>query len=61
VDLETSDWIAIIGILLATILGIIALFKKGAKSTNLNVSQNSGHLSKSKQKQKVTVKESSNE
>lgn len=58
-DLTTSDIIAICGIVIATILGLIGLLKKNkSKEYNINANQSSGWFSKSKQKQKIEINES---
>lgn len=54
--LTTSDWIAIIGIILATIIGLMAWAKKeSGKSNQINVEQKSGAFSKGNQRQNVNI------
>lgn len=54
--LSTSDWIAIIGIILATAIGLITWLKRGdGKSNEIQVKQSSGALSKAKQKQNINI------
>ncbi|MGK0379118.1 MAG: F0F1-type ATP synthase assembly protein I [Patiriisocius sp.] len=49
-NFSTGEWIAIIGILVALILGFIQIVKKSnAKSAALNITQTSSSFSKSKQ------------
>lgn len=51
-----SDWIAIIGIIVASIIGIVTLLKKtDAKQYKISAKQNSGPFSKGKQKQNIKV------
>jgi len=52
---DTSEWLTIIGIIVAIILGLIPLLKKSEKSNNINISQTSAPFSKGKQKQNVKV------
>ena len=58
-NLDTPEWIALIGIILATVIGVIGLVKKGSKTTTINANQSSGMFSKTKQKQTVKVKDKS--
>lgn len=54
--LTTSDWVAIIGIILATVIGLMAWAKKeSGKSNQIHVEQKSGTLSKGNQKQNVNI------
>ena len=56
ITLNTSDWLTIIGILIAIIFGFLSYFKKGASPKNkINISQNSAPFSKGKQKQNVNI------
>jgi F0F1-type ATP synthase assembly protein I len=49
-NFSTGEWIAIIGILVALILGLIQIVKKSnTKSSALHINQKSGSFSKSKQ------------
>jgi hypothetical protein len=55
-ELEISEWIAVIGIVLATIIGVLALLRSNrSKSTVVNVDQSSGHFSKTNQSTKIKV------
>lgn len=55
-SLSTSDWIAIIGVALATIIGIVTLLKNSdGKSNQIQVKQSAGAFSKTKQKQSVNI------
>ena len=51
-NFETSEWIAIIGILIASVFAILQLVKK---THNTNISQKSGPFSKGKQN--INIKE----
>ena len=53
-DFATSDWITIIGIVLASIFAILMLLRK-AKKNKLEITQKSGHFSKGDQKQKINI------
>jgi len=57
-NFDTSDWIAIVGIVLATILALIMIFKKTEKKIEINATQKSGWFSKGKQEQNINIKES---
>lgn len=50
----TSDWIAIIGILLASFFAILMLRKK-TKKNKTEIIQKSGALSKGNQKQNINI------
>lgn len=53
---STSEWLAIIGILVAVIFGVLAILKKEASSkNNIKINQKSAPLSKSKQRQNVRI------
>lgn len=55
-SLSTSDWIAIIGIILATVIGLITWLKRDdGKSNEIQVKQSSGAFSKAKQKQNINI------
>lgn len=55
-DLSTSDWIAVIGVILATVIGLITLLKKGdGKSNHIKVKQSADAFSKAKQNQNVNI------
>lgn len=51
-NFETSEWIAIIGIFLATVFAIIQLIRK---NHNTNISQKSGYFSRGDQN--INIKE----
>ena len=57
-NFDTSDWIAIVGIVLATALALIMIFKKNEKKIETNITQKSGWFSKGKQEQNIDIKES---
>lgn len=55
-QLTNSDWIGILGIIVAIVLGLMQMLKKDSKSKNkINISQKSGDSSKGDQKQSVKV------
>lgn len=55
-SLSTSDWIAVIGIIIATIFAIIGFIKiKNGNKNKINIIQKSGALSKGDQDQKVSI------
>ncbi|PKF62806.1 hypothetical protein CW745_05130 [Psychromonas sp. psych-6C06] len=50
-DLSTGEWIAIIGIVVAILIGLIQIFRINAsKSAKFNINQTSGTFSKGDQK-----------
>jgi len=58
INFTNSDWIAIIGVGVAIIFGILQFFNKTPKSTKknkFNISQKSGNFSKGDQKQSVRI------
>lgn len=62
-QLTTSDWIGIIGIVVALIIGVIQILKNSDQKNNaININQKAGALSKSKQKISIeTDKDSKND
>ncbi|MGL4355633.1 MAG: hypothetical protein ACRCTP_17505 [Aeromonas popoffii] len=58
--LSVGEWIAVVGIGLATIIGIVQLVKsQAAKSSGaININQTSGHFSKGKQTIKIKTDQS---
>lgn len=58
--LSVGEWIAVVGIVLATIIGIVQIAKsQAAKSSgDININQKSGHFSKGKQKIKIKTDQS---
>ncbi len=58
VNLSTAEWIAIIGIIVAALFGLLQVLRNNAaKSGKINVSQSSGAFSKGKQEIKMDVKQ----
>ena len=56
IELSTSEWIAIIGIVLAFIIGVIQIGKKrDKKDSDININQKSGSLSKSDQTMSINI------
>jgi hypothetical protein len=54
--ITTGEWIAVIGILLTVIIGVIQIIKKNdSKSGTINANQSAGLFSKSKQKINIKV------
>ena len=57
-NLTSSEWIAIIGIILAFLIGVIQIMRNSAtKSGKLNVNQASGAFSKGDQKIDLKVEQ----
>ncbi len=57
-NLSTGEWIAIVGILVAALVGLIQILRSNAsKSGKINVSQTTGAFSKGKQKVKLKVEQ----
>ena len=55
-SLSISDWIVIIGIILATVIGLTTLLKRSdGKNNEIKVKQSGGAFSKAKQKQNVNI------
>ena len=55
-SLETSDWIAIIGIVLASVFAVLGLIKMSSgKKYKVEAEQRSGALSSGEQKQSINV------
>ena len=57
-NLSTGEWIAIIGIVVALLIGLIQILRSNAsKSAKLNVNQTSGAFSKGDQKIDLKVEQ----
>lgn len=57
-ELSTGEWIAIIGVVVAILFGLIQVLKTNAtKSGRLNVNQTSGSFSKGNQKIDIKVEQ----
>lgn len=54
INLSTGEWIAIVGIGIATIIGLIQILRNKGSNT-FNINQKSGMFSKGKQKISVKV------
>ncbi|MDE3273082.1 hypothetical protein [Pseudoalteromonas sp. G4] len=57
-SLSTGEWIAIVGIVVAVLIGLIQILRNNAsKSGKFNINQSSGAFSKGKQKIDVKVEQ----
>ncbi len=55
-NLSTGEWIAIISIVVALVIGMIQIFRKSnSKTGSININQSSGALSKGNQKMDLKV------
>ena len=55
-SLDTSNWITVIGIVLASIFALLGLLKiQNSKKYKIDATQKSGPFSKSKQKQTISI------
>ena len=55
-NLSTGEWIAIISIVVALVIGLIQIFRKSnSKTGSININQSSGALSKGNQKMDLKV------
>ena len=57
-NLSNGEWIAIVGIIVAAVIGIIQILRNSStKTSGLKVNQSSGALSKGNQKIKIEVEQ----
>lgn len=61
-NFSNGEWIAIVSVVVALVIGIIQILKKNnAKSGSVNVNQSSGSFSKSDQKVSIKFKQNDND